>query len=65
MLFKFLIIYKNLDIVVDMGDGERLVRLVKYELFFYNKINKVKYLIGFIYLIVLILCIGIFFEDFR
>lgn len=65
MLFKFLIIYKNLDIVVDMGDGEWLVRLVKYELFFYNKINKVKYLIGFIYLIVLILCIGIFFEDFR
>lgn len=64
MLFKFMIIYKN--IVVEMGDGEWLVRLVKYEFFFYNKKkNKVKYLIGCKYLIVLILCIGIFFEDFR
>lgn len=53
-LFKLGVFYKNLDIVVDMGDGYRLVRSVKYELFIYNKINKIKYLIGSIYLIVLV-----------
>lgn len=61
MLFKFVILYKNLDIVVDMGDGERVVKLVKYEIFVYYLINKVKYFIGLIYLILLIF--GIFFDD--
>lgn len=61
MLFKFVILYKNLDIVVDMGDSERVVKLVKYEFFVYYLINKVKYFIGLIYLILLIF--GIFFDD--
>lgn len=46
--------YRNLDIVVDMVDGYRSVRFVKYEFFIYVKINKIKYVIGFIYFIFLI-----------
>lgn len=61
MLFKLILLYKNFDIVVDMGDGERLVRFIKYELFIYNRIRKVKYVIGFIYLLVLIF--GVFEEE--
>lgn len=44
LVFKFIVLLKNFDIVIDMGDGVRFVRLVKYEIF--NKINKLKYVIG-------------------
>lgn len=44
-----------------MVDGNRSVCFVKYELFVYNLINKIKYVIGFIYLIVLIE--GIFLDE--
>lgn len=54
LFFKFLFLYKNLDDVVDMVDGVRSIKLVKYEFFIYNFINKMKYVIGFIYLIVMI-----------
>lgn len=40
--------------VVDMVDGNRSVCFVEYELLVYSLINKIKYVIGFIYLIVLI-----------
>lgn len=65
MLFKLLIIHKNLDTAVDMGDGERSVRSAKYELPLYNKTNKVKYLIGSIHLTALTSCTGILPEDLR
>lgn len=61
MLFKLILLYNNFDIVVDMGDGECLVCFIKYELFIYNRIRKVKYVIGFIYLLVLIF--GVFEEE--
>lgn len=61
VLFKLILLYKNLDSVVDMVDGNRSVCFVKYELFVYNLINKIKYVIGFIYLIVLIE--GIFLNE--
>lgn len=47
---NFFILYKNLDMAVDMVDGERSVRSAKYELPLYNKTNKVKYLIGSVHL---------------
>ncbi|XP_069113384.1 LOW QUALITY PROTEIN: uncharacterized protein [Argopecten irradians] len=50
MLFKLVILHKNLDTGVDMGDGERVVRSAKYELPIYNRTNKVKYSIGSIHL---------------
>lgn len=31
MLFKLVILHKNLDTAVDMGDGERAVKSAKYE----------------------------------
>lgn len=46
--------YRNLDIVVDMVDGYCSVWFVKYEFLIYVKINKIKYVIGFIYFIFLI-----------
>jgi len=46
MLFKLVLLHRNLDTAVDMGDGERVVRSAKYELPIYNSTNKVKYLIG-------------------
>lgn len=59
MFFKFVMLYKNFDSVVDMVDGEWFVRFIKYELLIYNKINKIIYSIGLIYFIVLIF--GLFF----
>ncbi|XP_056006722.1 uncharacterized protein LOC125651350 [Ostrea edulis] len=50
MLFKLVILHKNLDTSVDMGDGERAVRSAKYELPVYHLTNKVKYAIGSIHL---------------
>ena len=50
MLFKLVILHKNLDTSVDMGDGERAVRSAKYELPIYHITNKVKYAIGSIHL---------------
>jgi hypothetical protein len=50
MLFKLVMLHKNLDNAVDMGDGERCVRSAKYELPIYNKTNKIKYEIGSIQL---------------
>lgn len=50
MLFKLVMLHKNLDSAVDMGDGERSVRSAKYELPIYNKTNKTKYSIGSIHL---------------
>uniref|UniRef100_K1RXJ2 Uncharacterized protein n=1 Tax=Magallana gigas TaxID=29159 RepID=K1RXJ2_MAGGI len=32
MLFKLILIHRNLDEAVDMGDGERSTRSAKYEL---------------------------------
>lgn len=49
-LFKLVLLHKNLDTAVDMGDGERSVRSAKYELPVYNKTNKTKYSIGSIHL---------------
>lgn len=51
MLFKLVILHKNLDTAVDMGDGERAVKSAKYELPVYHLTNKVKYSIGSIHLI--------------
>lgn len=45
-MFKFIVLLKNFDIVIDMGDGVRFVWLVKYEMLIFNKINKLKYVIG-------------------
>lgn len=50
MLFKLVLLHKNLDTAVDMGDGERSVRSAKYELPIYYKTKKVKYAIGSIQL---------------
>lgn len=50
MLFKLILLHKNLDTAVDMGDGERVVRSAKYELPIYNLTNKTKYLIGSVHL---------------
>ena len=50
MPFKLVILYKNLDTSIDMGDGERAVRSAKYELPINNITNKVKYAIGSIHL---------------
>ena len=46
MMFKLLMLHKNLDTAIDMGDGGRSVRSAKYELPLYNKTNKIKYVIG-------------------
>lgn len=46
LVFKFIVLLKNFDIVIDMGDGVRFVWLVKYEMLIFNKINKLKYVIG-------------------
>lgn len=50
MLFQLTLLLKNLDSGIDMGDGQRVVRSAKYELPIYNLTNKVKYMIGSIYL---------------
>lgn len=50
MLFKLVMLHKNLDSAVDMVDGERSVRSTKYELPIYNKTNKTTYSIGSIHL---------------
>lgn len=50
MQFKLVMLLKNLDSVVDMGDGKRSVRSAKYELPIYNRTNKTKYSIGSIHL---------------
>ena len=65
MLFKLVILYKNLDMAVDMVDGERSIRSAKYELPLYNKTNKVKYLIGSVHLTVLTSSTCIFWEERR
>ena len=51
LLFKLVILHKNLDTAVDMADGERSVKSSKFELPIYNKTNKTKYAIGSIHLI--------------
>ena len=48
--FQPVLLHKNLDTSVDMGDGERSVRSAKYELPLYNKTNKIKYAIGSVHL---------------
>ncbi|XP_063400161.1 uncharacterized protein LOC134684783 [Mytilus trossulus] len=50
LLFKLVLLHKNLDSAVDMGNGGRSVRSAKYELPVYNKTNKTKYSIGSIHL---------------
>lgn len=50
LFFKLVLLHKNLDTGVDMGDGQRVVRSAKYELPIYNRTNKIKYLIGSIHL---------------
>lgn len=50
MLFKLILIHRNLDETVDMGDEERSTRSAKYELPIYHKTGKTKYTIGSIYL---------------
>ena len=61
MLFKLVMLHKNLDTSVDMGDGERAVRSSMYELPVYHLTNKVKYSIGSIHLTAL--TSGILSED--
>lgn len=41
MFFKFIMFYRNFDSGVDMGDGGRCIRFVKYEFLIYYKINKI------------------------
>jgi hypothetical protein len=43
MLFKLVMLHKNFDDGVDMGDGGRCVRSAKYELPIYHKTQKIKY----------------------
>ncbi|XP_061185175.1 uncharacterized protein LOC133193230 [Saccostrea echinata] len=43
MLFKLVMLHRNFDSAVDMGDGGRCVRSAKYELPIYHKTNKIKY----------------------
>lgn len=50
MLFKLVMLQKHFDSAVDMGDGKRSVRSIKYELPIYNKTNKTKYCIESIHL---------------
>ncbi|CAC5407725.1 unnamed protein product [Mytilus coruscus] len=50
MLFKLILLHRNLDTAVDMGDGERVGHSAKYELPVYNLTNKIKYLIGSVHL---------------
>lgn len=52
LIFKFVCLLKNLDILMDIGDVVRLVCFVKYELLIFNKINKIEYVIGCVYLII-------------
>lgn len=54
MLFKLILIHRNLDEAVDMGDGERSTRSAKYELPIYHKTGKTKYTIGSIHLTALV-----------
>ena len=61
MLFKLILLHKNLNSCVDMADGERIVRSAKYELPLYNHTNKVKYLIGSVHITALTL--GILPDD--
>lgn len=65
VLFKLVILHKNLDMAVDMGDGERSIRSARYELPLYNKTNKVKYLIGSVHLTTLTSSTGILSEEQR
>lgn len=50
LLFKLTLLHNNLDTAVDMGDGERSVRLTKYELPIINRTRKIQYVIGSIHL---------------
>lgn len=54
MLFKLILIHRNLDEAVDMGDGERSTRSAKYKLPIYHKTGKTKYTIGSIHLTALV-----------
>lgn len=45
MLFKLVMLHRNFDSGVDMGDGGRCVRSAKYELPIYHKTHKIKYTI--------------------
>lgn len=54
MLFKLILIHRNLDEAVDMGDGERSTRSAKYELPIYHKTGKRKYTTGSIHLTALV-----------
>lgn len=54
MLFKLILIHRNLDEAVDMGDGERSTRSEKYELPIYYKTGKTKYTIGSIHFTALV-----------
>ena len=49
-VFILVALHKNLDSAVNMGDGFRVVRSAKYETPLYHKTNKIKYLIGSVYL---------------
>lgn len=49
MLFKLVMLHKNFDDGVDMGDGGRCVRSAKYELPLYHKTQKIKYSISSIH----------------
>lgn len=50
MLFKLVMLHKNIPSTVDMGEGERYVRSTKNELPIYNNTNKTNYCIGSIHL---------------
>ncbi|VDI37139.1 Hypothetical predicted protein, partial [Mytilus galloprovincialis] len=50
LLFKLVLLHKNLDSAVDIGNRGTSVRSAKYELPVYNKTNKTKYSIGSIHL---------------
>lgn len=54
MLFKLILIHRNFNEAVDMGDGERCTRSAKYELPIYHKTGKTKYTIGSIHLTALV-----------
>ncbi|KAK3108646.1 hypothetical protein FSP39_012456 [Pinctada imbricata] len=51
MLFKLVMLHRNFDSAVDMGDGSRCVRSAKYELPIYHKTHKIKYTISSIHTI--------------
>ncbi|KAK3095093.1 hypothetical protein FSP39_010192 [Pinctada imbricata] len=51
MLFKLVMLQRNFDSAVDMGDGSRCVRFAKYELPIYHKTHKIKFTISSIHTI--------------